>query len=106
MATLSQQSQKLLRLALNNAAAEGEWRTAAIKFISALRDNSVDADDLIHGCRPAKKPKNPPYFMPFGQYKGVSLAKIPTEYLVWIVAKIVGKPELVKAAQMELEERA
>lgn len=35
--------QKILRLALNGAAAEGEWHSAAIRFMAILRAEGVEA---------------------------------------------------------------
>ena len=35
---------KLLAVALNDGAAEGEWRNAAIKFVSKLREMKVKVE--------------------------------------------------------------
>lgn len=106
MKLLPPQSEKLLRLALNHAAPTGEWQTAAVKFIASLREAKTQPESIIDSCSDKPKKKPLPYFMPFGQYKGMPLSKIPVEYLIWIVSKIEGKPELVHAAEMELEARA
>jgi len=44
--------QKILRLALNGAAAEGEWRAAAIRFMAILRADGVEPSAVrIEGQR-------------------------------------------------------
>ncbi len=44
MINITDQEQKLLRLALNDAAAEGEITNAAVMFIKSLRARGVKAD--------------------------------------------------------------
>ena len=42
-------AKKLLALALNPGAGEGEWRTAATKFISKLRDAGIKPEEVHIG---------------------------------------------------------
>ena len=103
---------KLLALALNPAAAEGEWHTAAVKLFSRLRIDGTQPDDVsfdklepsgdfysqFAARRAAQEqarayarndPPPPPTApdeprMPFGKHKGKLITELPLQYLKWI----------------------
>ena len=81
---------KLLRLALDKGAYDGESDTTAIMLIRKLRERNANADDLFI------QPNIFPYYnnnsyahgyykMPFGKYEGEPLEDIPHNYLVWVL---------------------
>lgn len=102
---LPPQSEKILRLALNSAASEGEWQAAAVKFISALRGNGTSAEEVIAAATPKAPAWTSLYRMPFGQYKGMAVSDIPSDYLQWIISKVTNNASLVNAAKAEMAGR-
>ncbi|MDR1753414.1 MAG: DUF3820 family protein [Eubacterium sp.] len=82
---------KLLRLALDKGAYEGEANTAAIMFIRKLRERGANTDDLF--IQPHTQIKRQYrdisvygyQRMPFGKYKGEMLYNIPRDYLIWVL---------------------
>ena len=97
---------KLLLLCLDAAATPGESEAAAVKLVRHWRADGVSADELLGGS-----PKSTPaaLAMPFGQYRGVSLASIAADdpkYLEWVLANVSRlRPGLRKAIQAALESR-
>jgi hypothetical protein len=78
---------KMATLALNGAATEGEWTTAAISFFRIARSKNVPVRLPI-----PSKPKR--YFpvgrMPFGKYKGKGIEEIVAfdlSYLKWLLSR-------------------
>ena len=113
-------AQKLLALALDSAAADGEWRNAAVMLIAAMRKAGTTATELLAPpvpaftqARPGPSPRWTPggyaspfgMKMPFGKHKGVLLSKIPTDYLHWVLTLPDLRPDLRRAIQQELESR-
>ena len=62
---MSPKAQKLLRLALNHAAGEGEWKTAAVMLVAELRQNNVEPDDFVNAPEDDTLPWFATYRMPF-----------------------------------------
>ena len=107
-AVIPDKAAKLLRLALDHAAGDGEWRAAAELAIAVLRASGVKPEELLDRGprRPAPPPPPPPGWSAsksyrwssrgparmfsaagvarFGKYKGVSIRAIPGDYLVWV----------------------
>ena len=81
--------QKLLRLALDAGAYEGEADTAAIMFVRKLRERNATADELFRHT-PAAIPEpsvskcgdDGNQKMSFGKYKNEKIKDIPVGYLV------------------------
>jgi len=95
---------KLLCLALDKGAYEGEADNAAVMFIRKLRERNVSAEELI------KQPETEQYSddiifygkikMPFGQYKDEMLMNIPIDYLIWVLRNCRNiKPSLRNAIE-------
>jgi hypothetical protein len=49
---MNEKLRKLLTLALNASAGEGEWQAAAIKFVGKLRKDGVNPEDVNVGTTP------------------------------------------------------
>lgn len=79
-----------------------------MKFISTLRESGCAPESIIEKCAaPAPRAEYAvPFFMPFGKYKGVSIRKVPTEYLSWMWASMDMDAPLKTAVRKELESRA
>ncbi len=117
---IAPKAQKLLALALDSAAAPGEWKNAATAFVGLLRKAGTTATELLAPPVPAftqARPGPPPRWtpppssnpfetkMPFGCHKGKPLSKIPTDYLHWVLTLPDLRPDLRRAIQSELESR-
>lgn len=106
---------KLLALALDKAARDGEWRNAATMFVAALRKAGITADELLapapaprpQGCWQPPPPdwRNRSVTMPFGRHKGKPLREIPTPYLEWLLSLDTLRPDLHSAIMRELLSR-
>jgi len=75
---------KLLRLALDKGAYEGEAENAAIMFIRKLRERHVKADELFNQTQSTTVLSN--YGnekMTFGKYRDEMIKNIPVDYLTW-----------------------
>ena len=106
MKTVPEQAGKILRLALNRAASDGEWRAAAVKFISALREARTEPEDILESARSEKaETGGRPYFMPFGKHKGKTLRDIPLDYLLWLTENIELRYPLEAAVMKEIKSR-
>ena len=95
---------KLLRLALDKGAYEGEADNAAIMFIRKLRERNVKADDLFYKSNSEKSSRHITswhyYKMPFGKYKNKMLMDIPEDYLLWVLQNCRSvKPDLRNAIE-------
>lgn len=108
-------ARKLLALALDRGACDGEWRNAATMFVAALRKAGATADELFAPAS-AHQPQScwqpPPsdwrsrsVTMPFGRHKGKPLREIPAEYLEWLLNLDTLRPELRAAVMHELLSR-
>lgn len=108
---MTDKAQKILRLALDAAATDGEWKSAAVMFVAHLRraGNTVEefAGTQAPGPAMAPAPKwesNCPK-MPFGKYKGTALSEIPADYLTWLIECCEPLPWLRAAVINELTGR-
>ena len=99
---------KILALAVNKSAQDGEWRNAAIMFVSILRKNEwcPDIEKLgsykhadIYSQHLSKTR------MPFGKYKGVIIADLPTDYIQWMQKNLQLKGCLKSAIDQEIKKR-
>jgi hypothetical protein len=112
IANCSERAAKILRLALDPAAADGEWRNAAVMFVGILRQNGIAVDSFTDEPR-HHRPPDPPWRssgyavrMPFGKHKGEPLDDIATDYLQWLINTATNlRPPLRRAIVMELERR-
>ena len=43
--------------------------------------------------------------MPFGKFKGQDVRDLPTEYLLWMLAKVALRDPLLSAIEEEVDER-
>lgn len=103
MIELPPKALKLFALALNSAAPEGEWQSAAIKGIAVLRTDGYSIEDL----QPLSQKAKPTDYegvmvMPFGKFKGVLINQLPLWYLKWLVAKCELREPLKASIQESL----
>ena len=98
---------KILTLALNEAAIEGEWQAAAVRLISGLRKEHVKPEMFSTLYRPPAKTgrQRGAYVMPFGQHKGSLITQIPDGYLIWMFETMELREPLKSALNAELERR-
>ena len=80
---------KLLTLALDKGAYAAEAESAAVMLIRKLRARNATVDEFKDQQYPAAISSSAETYgyvrMPFGKYKGLPLADIPTDYLVWVL---------------------
>lgn len=102
---LPEKAIKLLRLAVDGSAPEGEWTNAAVMFVKVLRKDewkidsspSEDAPKIVEHLRKMK--------MPFGKHKGIEIRHLPIEYVEWMADNLDLKGRLFDAVEQELELR-
>jgi hypothetical protein len=87
--------QKLIRLALDEAAAPGEVSTSAIKLVESLRRRGVKPETLIQQQLaekqfPTRLARARVLVMPFGRHRGRRLEVIEPSYLRWALANCDG----------------
>ena len=83
---------KLLRLALDKGAYEGESDNAAIMLIHKLRERGVTADGLVFGSTnnytqttTTAVTKCGNEKMTFGKYRNERIKDVPIDYLMWAI---------------------
>lgn len=126
---LSERELKLVRLALDKAAGQGEQENAMRMFLASLRARGVDGysfenetKNRYHYEPPPKKEPDPPkreapgkydqwpfnVVFTFGKYRGKELRQIPSDYLEWCLANFdkVARRGLLDAIKLVLMERA
>lgn len=99
---------KLLALALNDGASEGEWQSAAIKAVADMRRAGVpiayfETNKKAHHHDTARERDED--VMPFGKFKGSPLSEIPEWYLAWILEAIKLRDPLLSKIRNEIERR-
>jgi len=84
---LTEIEMKLLRLALDRGAYEGEADNAAVMLIRKLRQRNVTADELLGQPQSSqsKYDGNGNEKMPFGKYRDEMIKNIPIDYLMWVL---------------------
>jgi CHASE2 domain-containing sensor protein len=76
---------KVLALAMNDAAYEGERAAALSRFVALLRSHGIAPAELGTGHAPALEKQIWRRFpMPFGKYRGRALMEIDEGYLIWL----------------------
>jgi hypothetical protein len=102
--------EKLIRLALDAAAAPGEIENASRALVASLRARGVRPEVLITGSELETKTageqtvSNPGAVrMPWGQYEGLRLDQIDVKYLRWCCWKC-SKAEIVPTIRAYLEQ--
>lgn len=99
---LSKKAIKILALACDPAATEGEWHNAAVRFARLLRREGFDVRSMstkVDGKDRAGR------VMSFGKYKGQPVSEIPDSYLVWLSERPDLDDWLMAAVKSELETR-
>ena len=89
---LTETEKKLLALALDKGAFEGESDNAAVMLIRKLRGRGATADGLFATPHIEPYPEKASgltqwhyYRMTFGKFEGFALADIPESYLRWVL---------------------
>ena len=95
---LSDVEMKLLRLALDKGAYEGESDTAAVMFVRKLRERGVRADELFGNASSTAVTEYGNVKMTFGKYKNEMLKDIPISYLVWAFNNCVNMNAALRTA--------
>jgi len=95
---LSDVEMKLLRLALDKGAYEGEAETAAVMFVRKLRERGVRADELFGDASSTAVTEYGNVKMTFGKYKNEMLKDIPISYLVWAFNNCVNMNAALRTA--------
>lgn len=85
---------KLIALALDPAAEDGEWRAAACAYFAIFRKRGYTAKDYF-GESAEPEPRGEEV-MTFGRYKGQLLVAIPTGYLQWLMTKADGVSDALR----------
>lgn len=92
---------KILVLAMDRSASDGEIGLAALKLIELLRRRYPSGHELIKDLEQIKfreeiryvTVQHDPYgnfIMPFGKHKGTKLKDVPIDYLLWILENYDG----------------
>jgi hypothetical protein len=104
--TITSKAFKILALGLNQAAPDGEWQSAAVRFFGVLRKQGAAPEQFVAltGNHSVNHPEAS-YVMPFGKYKGVPITDVPDGYIVWIWETMQLRDPLKSAIENELERR-
>ena len=89
-AGLTEIEMKLLTLALDKGAYEGEAENAAVMFVRKLRERNVKVDDLFvqNQQQPPQNTAVSKYGdekMTFGKHRGEMIKNVPLNYLIWAI---------------------
>jgi hypothetical protein len=96
---------KMLALALDPAAHEGEIESAAIKFVRFCRERRYMLEAFFGKALPNSDRAT--MMFEFGKYKGWPLDEIPTQYLEWAIDNITRlAPAFRERLQEEIKRRA
>lgn len=86
--------EKLIRLALDDAAHPGEVSNCATKLFALLRKRKVSAEQLIEpqdDVVVVAPPESGNLRLPFGKYTGIKLSEVDPDYLHWFSANCRNK---------------
>jgi hypothetical protein len=78
--------EKLIRLALDDAAHPGEVQNCAVKLFALLRKRKVTAEQLIEpqgNVVVMAPPESGNLRLPFGKYAGLKMIEVDPDYLHW-----------------------
>lgn len=94
---LTELEQKLMRLALDPAAAPGEIENCARMLIEQWRKRGLTLDQILGPAvqSPAAEYYAPDFglcVMPFGKHKGKEFKDIPPSYLRWLKGELETSP--------------
>jgi hypothetical protein len=97
---LTEIEMKLLRLALDGGASEGDSEAAAVMFVRKLRARNVSADDLFTVVQTSEEKSGNDGGMKvtFGKYRGEFIKNVPINYLVWVLDNCVNISPKLKLA--------
>jgi hypothetical protein len=102
---LSELEKKILILAMDHNAANGEFTNAAVKFVNLLRKRYKSGHEFIADLETLPERQTDSvnrfgdFIMPIGKYKGTPLKNIPIKTLTWYLANI----NLWPATKMAIE---
>lgn len=83
---ITDKARKVLALALDTSAPEGEWQSAATVFFGLLRKEGVTVETIMQTVPdPESKPEGCE-IMTFGKFKGRNIRSVPLEYLRYAIA--------------------
>jgi hypothetical protein len=124
---LTAKEQKLLLLAMDAAAAQGEIENAAVLLLKMLRERYGDGHKLVkdletqastnenrwspprpRAYNPAAKPNSyraSVFRMPFGKHRGKLLSQVPLDYLEWLLANVELYDRTRQLIERHLEQR-
>lgn len=77
----------MVRLALCQSAHDGEWQNAAVAIFRQLRAMRMTPDLFTWRQQPHQphRPQRDWPVMPFGKHRGVSIDRVPRDYLEWVL---------------------
>ena len=95
---LTDKELKLVRLALDPGAPDGEWNNAAVMFFRCARARSASAEEFNrNGSTALVVPPMPPDYgltiMPWGKHRGELFKDISPSYLKWALGWINEDPD-------------
>ena len=108
MIKINQKQAKILKLALDPVATEGEWQNAAILLFKSLRSSGAtyhdvdlsDASGNLREFQPNQAMLDK--VMPFGKFSGTRLRDLDYDYLEWLHSVSL-KPRMRAAVDHTME---
>jgi hypothetical protein len=99
--------QKLIRLALDDAAAPGEVLNASVSLIKSLRKRGVRPEALLQPAAngvtrsaPRQAPDYGSTILSFGKFRGFRIREVDPDYLRWVLGNCqLSCPAICKAIQ-------
>lgn len=101
---ITDKARKVLALALDPNAADGEWQAAAKTFVFLLRKSGVTLE-ILEGKAQAPEPESCE-IMTFGKFRGRHIYTVPIDYLRYAVANFQNLPPAMRNRMIfEVENR-